>query len=92
MRRRRTPVNVEVPSASTGASYTERGARNVVLFEAWRPRPLFHGFALDASGKTMCALDAYYVDDRGRITQPRGAFLPLRHALAFGRPCRRCWP
>jgi hypothetical protein len=53
------------------------------VFDLWSSRPVFHAFAWrDYSARSRC----------GRALNPRAVGMPPRHALAFARPCRTCWP
>jgi hypothetical protein len=49
------------------------------VFDLWSSRPVFHTWGW--SGYSRC----------GRALAGRVGMEP-RHALAFARPCRTCWP
>lgn len=74
---------VMVPTVDGSAVYVASGASQAVLYApGLRPVPVVHDRRPGAwPAPTTCGL---------AVT---GALLMrLDHALAFGRPCRRCWP
>lgn len=70
----------------------------VLFFSIWQPLPVFHGYergrGKEADGAsrdwTRCGLMVSEYAD-GRLTV-KGTSVPVRHAVKFGRPCRKCFP
>jgi hypothetical protein len=63
----------------------------------WNAHPVFHrrGGRRTFEGPTIqvftgCNLVVYENGPSGRTEV--AVLVPTRHALKFGRPCRRCWP
>lgn len=69
------------------------------VFFGWeRSIPTYHGFDWDRHAEpgisrdyTRCGLlIAEYDHETGRLRE-LAAWLPLRHAVKFGKPCRKCF-
>lgn len=70
------------------------------LFKAmWPAQPTFHGYAWNRDSDegnlrrdyTRCGLVASeYNRDMGRLREPM-TWVPMRHAVKFGKPCRKCF-
>lgn len=81
-----------VPTADGSAVYVERGAAQAVLYApGLHALPVVHDRAHgDRWDMTTCGR-LVFDTPRGDLV-PSAVLLRLDHALAFGRPCRRCWP
>jgi hypothetical protein len=55
-----------------------------VVFQIWDDEPVFHALQWNLSllRATRC----------GRVVGVDLPWLPLKHALKIGKPCRGCWP
>ena len=72
-----------------------------VFFNWHVSSPVFHGFGETGTGSrdvdrsadfTRCGLlVSEYVYSTGQLREP-GHWLPMRHAVKFGRPCPKCFP
>jgi len=83
---------VVVPTADDSAVYVESGAAQAVLFSpGLYPRPVAHDRGSgDRWDATTCGLLVFHSATGQRVASV--VLLRLDHALAFARPCRRCWP
>lgn len=75
---------------------------NAVFFGTFARVPTYHGFDYRRNGRsddegvsrdyTRCGMVVSEYDrETGRLKEP-GQWLPLRHAVKFGRPCKKCFP
>lgn len=72
-----------------------------VFFTLWAKVPVYHGMNWDYRDKpnsvvnrtvTRCGLTVDSYDNETDRYRDPGTFIPMQHAVKFGRPCKRCFP
>lgn len=77
------------------------GEYTALFASMWAREPIFHAFAhvrkfendpAVSADYTRCGMVvSSYNRDTGELTE-KLQLVPMRHALVFGRPCRKCFP
>jgi hypothetical protein len=78
------------------------GEVTALFASLWPPEPVFHAFDHyrpredDGVSRdwTRCGLlvSSYDPNATSRAYRENLTWVPMRHALVFGRPCKRCFP
>ena len=81
---------------------TLNGDYSALFQTKWQAVPTFHGYEWGRSDRvekdgvsadyTRCGrLVSSYDRNTGKLRVPM-TYVPMRHALKFGKPCKRCFP
>ena len=81
---------------------TLSGDYSALFKNMWATTPTFHGYERGRNDRkedegvsadyTRCGLlVSSYDRNTGKLREPM-TYVPMRHALAFGKPCRKCFP
>lgn len=93
----RSPYDTHIGYMSIGAlryGGIETDVYQVVFFDLWQPRPVFHRHAHGKAARdrgddpTVCGRPTWDIERRRII----GTSIPTGHASVIGRPCHKCWP
>ena len=92
---------MESRSAATVQRPLRYAGEYTALFASmWQPVPVFHRYGRDrrerdenvSADYTACGrLVSSYNYETKKLTEQM-QWVPMRHALAFGRPCSKCFP
>jgi hypothetical protein len=87
-------------TTASGRALTFDGEYTALFASMWPATPVFHAFAHNVRDErgdvtrdlARCGrIVSSYDRSTGKLTE-KMQWVPMRHALVFGRPCRKCFP